>query len=450
MKHDWLLKTFGETDHKFYYVGGCVRDELMGVTPKDYDIATDATPDEVERLFTEAGHRVVRTGESFGGVTLIGPGGESIECTTFRGDGTYTDRRHPDNVVFVKTIEEDLARRDFRVNAMARDPWTQRIIDPYGGQHDIREGVLRCVGNPIVRFAEDPLRVMRAMRFAALGFEITDETRDAMRATASLMNTVPVERFQAEVMKAMATPYPWMFFREMQRAGYLPIFFPELDKAVGMKQKIKYHKFDVFAHSLLALRYMSGYTKDPMLRLITMLHDYGKPACRTMHPSETFNFDEPKFLEHERVGALMVADLLRRLRWPERDVERAQVLIHHHMVPYDGKWSDGTIRRWKASVDPYWDDLMLLRRADLYAHGHNYEPRLELLTELRERVRALKDVEQDTVPKLAITGDDVMRVLGLSPGPAVGTALRKLREVVTDDPEKNTAGYLEAYLRTNM
>lgn len=437
--HWWIHKTFGPK--QWYYVGGCVRDRLMGRTPKDYDIATDLTPDEVEALFVAAGHRVVRTGEGFGGVTLVGPEGERIECTTYRADGVYLDARRPSEVRFAKTIQEDLSRRDFTANAMAEDPITGDLVDPYGGANDIRRGIIRCVGDPNERFREDALRILRAARFAAqLRFEVERETKAAMTKNFANLLTLPVERVREEILKAMRGVVPTNFWLVLYDTEVLPWVQRELWELVGLEQPQEYHAFDAFVHSLETLSAISAEAEDPVLRYIAVMHDIGK--AQTFARKEN---GQPSFINHEDMGVDMIVQTMRKLKFPNDDIERAKTLIKWHLVPYDGSWSDATIRKWRERVGEYWDDLMMLRRADLKAHGTDVTEKLRLLAELDERVRTLKEKKIDVTPPLAITGHDVMRLRGAS-GREVGRILGKLRDIVTEDPSKNTRETLESLI----
>ncbi len=435
--HKWIHDTFADSDFEWYYVGGCVRDFVLGRTPKDHDIATDARPDAVMALFKRHGHNAIATGEAFGGVTVVGPTGERIEVTTYRSDGPG---RKP-QVTFAKTLAEDLARRDLTINSMAQQPITGEIIDPFGGQGDIHYQMIRCVGDANERFAEDPLRILRAARFSAqLGFTISIGTVEAMTKHAESIRSLPVERIREEIMKAHAGRDPILFWVALQPTGILPIIVPEMQKTVGMPQNSLHHKHNVYDHSVQALNVMTAFTKDPLLRLIVFMHDIGKPATRAINPKT----GQPTFINHEDVGAELLEAWMTEMKFPNEDIRRARILVKHHLVPYTERWSNGTIRRWVEGVAPYWDDLMMLRRADLRTHETpSAFERERLLGHLELRVIALRRAGEHVPPKLAITGDDVMRLLGIPAGPKVGAVLKQLRESVTDDPELNTREHLE-------
>lgn len=445
--HPWLKETFGGSGHEFYYVGGCVRDTILKRTAKDFDIATSAKPEEVQRLFVDAGHVVVHSGEGFGGVTIVnGETGERIECTTFRADGQYKDSRRPESIRFARTIGEDLARRDFTINAMAADPWTGDIIDPFNGVAAIRDRSIRAVGDPYERIREDGLRIIRAARFAAqLDFWIEEQTLNAMHNTGSIVMYLPPERIHGEIIKAMSGRDPGAFWSILRACELLRFVSLELDDLVGLEQPREYHAFTAFEHSLLVLRYISEKTRDPVLRFIALHHDIGKAKTFQRKPDGT-----PTFPQHEKVGAHMIETLMERLRFPNADIQRASKLVRFHLVPYDGSWSDGTIRRWREDLGPWWDDLMLLREADLKGHGKVVSTQLGHLRELQERVLRLKEKKEDLAPRLAINGHDVMRLLALEEGPEVGAVLRRLKDVITEDPSKNTREVLEDEIRRTV
>lgn len=426
-----------------YYVGGCVRDMLLEREPKDYDFATNAKPEEVRMAFESQGYNVIDTGLAFGGVTVVDPSGERYEVTTYRADGIYSDRRRPDTVTFSKTIEEDLGRRDFTINAMAMHPVTEEIIDPFNGRVDLKNHMIEAVGSARARLSEDPLRMMRAARFAAqLEFYIGARTLYAMGMMNYMVRTVPVERQQQEIVKAMSGKRPRFFFDYMERTGILDVVFPELRATVGMTQPSKYHAYDVWTHLMLTLDQMAAWTEDPISRFTAAVHDIGKPKTRTIKED-----GQPTFLEHETVGAEIIRHVMENLRFPNFETERVAKLIEMHMVPYDGRWSKGTIRRWVEKAGADWDTLMLLRMADLNAHGTDTSKRMALLVELQMKVEQMRLEGDATPPKLAITGHDVMETLGLKPGPDVGGMLLMARDLIIEDPSKNTRETLLEYLK---
>jgi len=412
--------------HRAYLVGGAVRDLLLGRAPHDFDLATDATPDRVLGLFA----RTVPTGLQHGTVTVL-LGGDAVEVTTFRADGDYSDGRRPDGVHFVTDLRADLARRDFTVNAMAVRLADGVLEDPFGGEADLRDGVLRAVGNAADRFAEDGLRPMRAVRLAAqLSFVVEARTLAAVGGALDTFRRVSVERVSVEVEKMLLTPNAADGVRMLLNCGLLGDVLPEVAAGAGVTQN-KYHAFDVFGHSLAALMAVQS---DPMasldVRLAALLHDVGKPVTRTVAG------DDVHFYEHDDVGAEMVEARLRALRFPNVTVERVTRLVRFHLVRYEGKaWTDRTVRRFVRRVgEDVLTDLLLLYKADEAAKP-KFPAKALACADRVERVMAERPAL--AARDLAVGGVDVMEVLGLAPGPEVGRVLRALMERVLDRPEEN-------------
>jgi tRNA nucleotidyltransferase (CCA-adding enzyme) len=429
-----------ERGKRGWIVGGCVRDLLRGLEPKDWDVATDATPEEVKRAFP----KVIETGIAHGTVTVL-MNRVPYEVTTLRGEGAYSDGRRPDSVEFVSDIVADLARRDFTFNAIAIDPIDGHVIDPFDGQGDLKRGVLRAVGDAGERFAEDGLRVLRAARFSAtLGVAIDDATRHAMAHPRSLdtFRKVSAERVRDEWMKSMKAPRPSVAFGAMLDAGLLAITCPELVESVGCEQN-QWHAFDVWGHTMATL---DACAPDPVLRMAALLHDVGKPRSREFS-NKTSDFT---FYNHESIGADMAGPILARLRFSNEERARVVGLVRHHLICYAPDWTDAAVRRWLRRVGvELAAPLLDLGRADARGKGRPIERELEILDELGRRVAD----EQArgaalTTRDLAVRGNDLMRELGLAPGRAVGRILERLLEVVTDDPSANTAERLLAIARS--
>jgi tRNA nucleotidyltransferase (CCA-adding enzyme) len=425
--------------HAAYCVGGSVRDTLMGREAHDWDIATSALPEQVAAAFP----RVVPTGLQHGTVSVIFDG-EAYEVTTFRSDGDYSDGRRPDGVRFVKTIEEDLARRDFTINAIAFDPVTGDMVDPFGGQGDITARVLRCVGNPLERFSEDGLRCLRAVRFAAtLGFALDPATKAAIPECLDVFRQVAAERVTAEWLKAIMAPVPSVAFRLMAETGLLEVTAPEFVPSFGCGQN-RYHAFDVWTHVLSVL---DATTPDPVVRLAALFHDVDKPTCKGTHPKH----GDVTFYNHEDVGAETTDAIMRRMKFSTETRERVVHLVRHHLVMYERGWSAASIRRWVRKIGrDNVDQLMALARADIAGKGPAQVPLdATLLDHLAERLATLQvnqPIVQNTA-ELAISGRDVMQEWGIGPGPQIGAALRELLELVTDRPELNEREALLAELR---
>ncbi len=430
-----------EKGHRAWIVGGCVRDLLRGAAVADWDVATSARPEQVQRAF----RRVIPTGIQHGTVTVHLPesdGGGSYEVTTLRGETTYTDGRRPDAVVFVDDIVADLARRDFTVNAIALDPLREgdeAIIDPFDGRGDLRRRVLRAVGDASQRFAEDGLRALRAARFvASLEMDLDPATARAIRPALDTYRKVSAERVRDEWIKALKASRPSRAFEVMREHGLLEVSAPELLPQYGCTQN-KWHRYDVWGHAMACVDASVG---DPTLRLSALLHDIGKPATRAF--SDKTN--DYTFYDHERVGAEMVEPMLTRLRFSNEERERIAHLVRHHLVCYDGSWSDAAVRRWIRRIgQERLEDLYALNEADIRGKDRDGEPELAPLAELRMRVaEIIARGEAITARDLAIGGRELMQQLGMRPGPKMGVLLDRLLEEVLEDPSRNQPDVLLA------
>jgi len=418
--------------HAAWIVGGCVRDMLRGETAADWDVATSALPEQLVALFPAA----IPTGLAHGTLTVV-LGGRHYEVTTLRGDGDYSDGRRPDSVQFVDDIVADLARRDFTVNAMAVDLQRGVLIDPFGGQRDLAARVLRAVGDPRQRFAEDGLRVLRAARFAAtLEFELDPATFAAIEPNLDTYRKVAAERVREEWLKAMKAARPSRAFEIMRTSGILGVSCPELLAGVGMAQN-HYHSYDVWTHAMACMDACAG---DPGLRLAALLHDVGKPATRAF--SEKTN--DWTFYAHDKVGAEIADPILERLRFSNDERARIVQLVRHHLFHYDG-WSDAAVRRWIRRVGrERVEDLCVLSTADLIAKGPVGDPAfLGSIEALREHVaRVLAEGAALSRQALDVDGNVLMEALGLPPGPLIGRLLDGLLEAVIAEPALNERGAL--------
>lgn len=422
-----ICRRLAEAGKEAYVVGGCVRDTLMGRRATDWDVATSAHPDEVRRLF----RKTVPTGIQHGTITVI-VDGEHVEVTTFRGEGAYSDARRPDFVTFGVTLEEDLSRRDFTMNAIAFDPVAARLVDPFGGQADLAARRIRAVGDPAARFREDGLRVMRAVRFAAtLEFELDAATEAAIPSALESLGRVSAERVRDELMKLLAARRPSIGLAAAQRTGILEVVLPELAEGVGQAQN-RYHAHDVWTHTMATVDATPG---DPVRRLGALLHDVAKPRTAAPRPDAPGEFT---FYRHDAVGAEMADAICRRLRLSNRERERVVAMVAHHMFWYTPEWKDATVRRFIATVgEERLPDLFALREGDVLGRGRGEDPDVEL-GELRRRIeRVLGEDQALRISDLAIDGHDVMRALGLAPGRAVGDVLKALLERVIEDPSLN-------------
>jgi tRNA nucleotidyltransferase (CCA-adding enzyme) len=420
-----------------WVVGGCVRDAILGRPVSDWDVATDAHPDEMLRVFP----RAIPTGIKHGTVTVV-TGGLHVEVTTLRGEGAYTDGRRPDEVQFTDDIAKDLARRDFTVNAMACDPVTGELIDPFGGQKDLGARVLRAVGNPLERFSEDGLRVLRAARFVAtLEMDLDPETLAAISPTLETYRKVSEERVRDEWIKTMKAKRPSRAFEIMRVTGILAVTCPELELGVGMTQN-KYHAYDVWRHGMECMDACDG---DPILRIAALLHDVGKPAARALS-DKTGDYT---FYDHDRIGAEIAEPICQRLRFSNDERARITALVRHHLFHYTDEWGDATVRRWIRRVGKdRLVDLYRLNEADVRAKGLDASPDLAALEGLKVHVQKVLDAGAAlTTRDLKVDGTVLMKELALAPGPILGKILNHLLELVVGDPGLNEREKLLALAR---
>lgn len=419
-----FLATIEKAGFEAYAVGGSVRDTLLGRLTKHWDFTTNATPEDIQKLFPDSFYN-----NSFGTVG-VKVENDIFEITTFRKEGKYSDIRHPDEISWAKTIEEDLARRELTISAIATDG--KKIIDPYSGQKDLENKLVRAVGNPNDRYREDALRIMRAVRIATqLGFTIEESTFKAIQENAGLIKTVSGERIRDELVKIFSSDYPADGVKLLFNAGLLQFILPELAAGVGMKQP-GHHIHDVFTHSLEALRAC----KNPswLVRFATLVHDIGKPATY-----KELN-GKPTFYNHETVGSRIARDIANRLHFGKVDREKLFMLVRWHMFTVSEFLTDAAIRRFIHRVGPQNTEEMLdLRIADRLGSGSRETSwRLE---KFKERIIEVQK-HIPSVTDLKVNGKDVMKVLEIAPGPKVGEILTKLFKEITEDPKKNDRDHL--------
>lgn len=422
-----------------YLVGGAVRDMIRGKAASDWDLATNAQPEQVISIF----HKVIPTGIAHGTVTVLFMG-HSIEVTTYRTEADYSDGRHPDSVNYAGTIEEDLSRRDFTMNAIAASLDDGSLVDPFGGQKDIKEKCIRTVGNPHDRFSEDGLRPIRAIRFATqLGFTIAPETLDAIPASLEKTAGISVERFRDEFIKIIKSPEPSVGLKLLEETGILKIFIPELLSCKGVKQADcrGFHQFDVLTHLYYACDGAPAHKE--LVRLAALLHDIGKPQAKR---TGSLPDGQPilTFYNHEKYSEDMSLNLMTRLKFSKAEIGTVCHLVKHHMFHYESNWSNAAVRRFLLRVTPEaLEDLFDLRMADVY--GMTRTPPLlkegpwsSNLLELKDRIEELTSQQQILGLKdLAVNGKDLMAE-GIPAGRQLGTILNQLLEAVLDDPSQNT------------
>jgi putative nucleotidyltransferase with HDIG domain len=434
-----VLETLWSRDCDAYVVGGGVRDTLLGLPlPDDWDVATSASPEEVKAAFTNGQYE-----NRFGTVTVALGEGLLAEITTFRRDHQYADHRRPDSVTFTDSLDEDLARRDFTVNAIcwgrkAADDSTPGLVDPKNGLADMDARLIRAVGEPARRFDEDALRLLRAARFAAqLGFTIEPGTLDGMRETAETVRWVSAERVGGELRRMVAADPPSIAFKILADTGVLEHALPELAAQRGVPQdKIPGH--DLWLHCLTSLD--AAASIDPgnqRLRLAALLHDIGKPGT----------FADGHFVGHDTEGARLAEALLARLAFPRREIEWIADLIRNHMFNYEPRWSGAAIRRFVRRVGrDKIDDLLKLRAADNVGSG--LAPDAGRVDELRRRIEVeLRSNPPLNLRDLAVHGDDLVAELSIKPGPEVGRLLDRLLGLVIADPAQNRRDVLLAHAR---
>jgi tRNA nucleotidyltransferase (CCA-adding enzyme) len=421
-----LARVFVQHGRQCFLVGGAIRDMLLGRPSTDYDIATDTLPQEVMGMF----RRVIPTGIKHGTVTVLFRG-LRFEVTTFRIDREYLDGRRPDSVEFTPSIEEDLRRRDFTINAIAYDLDSHRILDPHDGRGDLHRRVIRAIGDPLERFREDGLRPVRACRFAAqFGFTVEPATFAAIPAALDTVAKVASERIREELVRLLAAPQPSQGFRLMAGCGLLALLLPELSACAGVEQR-ELHCFDVLEHSLRTCD--AAPPKSLVVRLAALLHDIGKPG--TLQRGEDGSLS---FHGHERLSCELSGRLLTRLRFPSDTIRRTQHLVLHHMFNYTEQWSDPAVRRFVARVgEENVPDLLALRRADQVGACGDARPSPQLAAFSRRLEKVLEAGRALTLKDLAVDGADIMNALGLRPGPLVGVLLGKLLESVLEDPGLN-------------
>lgn len=426
--------------YEVYLVGGCVRDLFLERDITDWDLTTNATPEQIQSIFPESFYD-----NTYGTVGIpyeIGEKKRITEITTYRTEKGFLDKRHPEHVEWGKSIEEDLSRRDFTVNAIALkitslSPFTFNIVDPYNGREDIEKKLIRAVGNADKRFKEDALRLMRAIRFTTqLEFTIEEKTWNAVLEDSSLISHVSFERIRDELFKILKSSHPHEGIQLLDQVGILDIIIPELTKGKGVSQVRpgRHHTTDVFTHNLLALKETPS--TDPIVRLATLLHDVGKPYVAGV--------DEDGYIifyNHEVRGAKIASLIADRLRLSKKERLKIYTLIRWHMFTIDETITDSAIRRFirRVGIENV-KDIIDLRIGDRLGSGTQTAESWRL-KKFKERIEGQLN-PPFSINDLAINGTDIMRELKIPPGPQIGKILKTLFEEVDENLEKNTKEYL--------
>lgn len=425
-----IMETLRDAGFEAYAVGGCVRDSLLGKCPHDWDITTSALPEQVKKLF----RRTVDTGIAHGTVSVL-LGKEAYEVTTYRIDGDYSDRRHPDHVTFTRNLKEDLKRRDFTINAMAYGS-REGLVDLFGGIRDLDDGIIRAVGEPKERFEEDALRILRAVRFSAqLDFAIEEDTLRAAAALSATLSEISAERIREELLKILLSDHPERLI-VCYRTGMTAAFLPEFDAMMETPQNTVHHCYDVGTHTIESIRNIA---KDRVLRLTMLFHDTGKPSSRTKDAD-----GRDHFYGHPKVSAEIAGKVLRRLKFDNDTIRRVvRLVLWHDDKP---KLTEEEVRRAmvRCGIEAY-PDLFTVKVADTLAQSE-YRRR-EKLDYIRGYEKLCEEIIRRgdclSVKDLAVDGEDLAKA-GMKPGPGMGEILQKLLDLVLSDPSLNTKEQLLA------
>lgn len=419
-----IIKILNTHNYEAFIVGGCVRDSVIGLTPHDWDICTNAKPEEIKKCFEN--FNTFDSGIKHGTISVV-LDGEVFEVTTYRIDGTYSDNRRPDSVTFTSDITQDLARRDFTINAMAYNE-KRGLIDPYGGRNDLSDKIIKCVGNPDFRFNEDALRIIRALRFASVyNFEIDDETAKSIHKNADLLNNIAVERISVELNKLLSVNGAEKILNNYR--DVIAVFIPEIKPMFDYNQHTKHHNRDLWHHTIYAVKSIDN---TPLLRMSMLLHDIGKPKACKRDEDGTCHFKG-----HPKYSAEMAENILRRLKYSNDFIETCITLIKYHDVRFSG--SKRQLRHVMSAIgDKNVELLLKIQRADImaqsdYKHKEKLE-KLDLACQTYKEILADKDCF--TLKQLKINGNDIKN-LGLSEGIKIGKILKILLGLVIEDKIEN-------------
>jgi poly(A) polymerase/tRNA nucleotidyltransferase (CCA-adding enzyme) len=430
-----IIQNLQKAGFEAYIVGGCVRDFLLEKEPKDWDVTTNAKPEEIQKVFPDSFYEnnfltvTARTGSKNEKLA-------EIEITTYRLEAKYSDKRHPDEVEYAKKIEDDLSRRDFTVNAIAMNE-KKKVIDLFDGKQDLKNKIIRTVGNPEERFSEDALRMLRAVRFAtALGFTIEKDTAEAIKKNSIWLDTISKERIRDEFIKIIMSDNASDGVELLRELGLLKYIIPELLENYGVAQN-KHHIYDCYQHAIKSLEYTAKKKLNMYVRIAALLHDIAKPKVKAGEGNEA------TFYNHEIVGAKLTFQILNNLKFSKKEVEKITKLVRYHLFYYNvDEVKEASVRRLVKNVGlDTIEELLQVRQADRIGSG---VPKAEPY-KLRHLKYLIDKVSQDPISAkmLKINGNDLMQVLEIKPGPKIGDILSILLGYVLDDPKNNTKEFLE-------
>jgi len=433
-----IIQSLQKSSFEAYIVGGCVRDFLLGKEPKDWDVTTNAKPEKIQKVFPDSFYEnnfltvTVRTGSRKSELA-------EVEITTYRFEAKYSDKRHPDEVNYAKTLEEDLSRRDFTINAMAIEvgKTKNKVIDTFDGQTDLKKKIIRTVGKAEERFSEDALRMLRAVRFATtLDFKIEEKTKEAIKKNSKWLEAISKERIRDEFVKIIMADKAADGIEILRELGLLKYIVPELLENYGVAQN-KHHIYDCYQHAIKALEFTAKKKLNMQVRLAALLHDIAKPKVKAGEGKDA------TFYNHEIVGAKMTFQILSRLKFSKKDVEKITKLVRYHLFYYNvDEVGEASVRRLVKNVGPEnMEELLQVRQADRIGSG---VPKAEPY-KLRHLKYLIDKVSQDPISAkmLKVNGNDIMKLLAVAPGPKIGHILDILLGYVLDDPKNNIKEFLE-------
>ncbi|HPO49046.1 MAG TPA: CCA tRNA nucleotidyltransferase [Spirochaetota bacterium] len=423
-----FAKIFKKNNYQLFLVGGALRDNLLGSPGSDYDFATNATPEEIMKIFP----KTIPVGIEHGTILVLYESYQ-FEVTTFRADGKYSDYRRPDGVNFVRSIDEDLKRRDFTINAFAYDINKKKLIDKFNGKKDLKKKIIKAIGNPDERFNEDALRMVRAVRFASkLDFSIESETLASIEKNAALVENISKERIRDELIKIMKTEKPSIALEYMRKTGLMRYIIPELLYGFEVNQN-RFHKYDVYYHNLFSCD--AAPSDNYIVRIAALFHDISKPQTKKEQDD-----NENSFYNHEIIGARVARTILKRLKFSNEETRKISHLIKYHMFYYTEEWTDGAVRRFLKNVGvENLPDLFALRDADRIGNGTKTGVPKTFI-DFQDRIKRILEIDGALkVGDLKIDGNVVMKEINIKPSKLVGEILNHLLELVLDNPELNVA-----------